>query len=172
LNDIEKDSKIKIPYSSESESPNCNVFCFDSEAFRLLCCLKEKIEIRPGIKAIFAESWKNSAETAYIMLKYISQLDTHSVLHTITLNEAKKLIYDLAKPISDIMQKNETNIKLSKDKMFEIKNIDSSVDDLKKHLFIEQIDLEPSQLNYPRTVCTNSSCVQIIQFGSEKKLIM
>jgi hypothetical protein len=44
----------------------------------------------------------------------------------------------------------------------QIKNNNESIKQLEERLQISQIDFQPKQLGYPRTVCTSPSCTEVL----------
>lgn len=104
------------------------------------------------------------------MIKYIKNLPIHNVDDTISLNEARRIISELSKPIAEISQNIQLNMKLIEDKKYELEKNGHNMKDLEKRLNIPVVDLEIENLDYPTTVCTNSDCVQYINVeGNIKK---
>jgi hypothetical protein len=79
---------------------------------------------------------------------------------SISLNQAKKLIINLAKPISEIAINIDENIKRMQDKHKELSSMDQELVDLRKDLYVDQIILVPEAFDHSRTVCTSAKCVR------------
>lgn len=77
---------------------------------------------------------------------------------------------ELAKPIAEISQNIQINIKLATDRKNELESGNFSMNDLKSRINITQIDLVPKPLGYPRTVCTDPSCTKAIVMGEISKI--
>jgi hypothetical protein len=78
----------------------------------------------------------------------------------------------LAKPIAEISQQIQTNIKLAGDKKKELESgkFDKDIKDLEKKMRIPQQDLKSKPLGFPRTVCTDSNCITKIGVGEKTKV--
>ena len=96
----------------------------------------------------------------------------HDIKLTLKLNEARRILMVLAKPIAEISQQIQTNIKLAGDKKKELASgkFDNDIKGLEKNLRIPQTDLKPKDLNHPRTVCTASECITKIGVGEKTKI--
>ena len=170
VKDIENDSKIKIPIDSE------NIFCFDNESFRFLAAMKQGVLFSSTDTEDFSKSWEKSFESAKTMIEYIAKLPFHDIVDTVELNEAKQILNELSKPIAEISQNIQINIKLAEDKKNELEELDNSslnsmsLDDLEDALYVEQIDFERVELSKPRTVCTKPECTRLIKVGSTTKI--
>ena len=164
VKDIAADSKIRIPLGFD------NMFCFDNEAFRFLAAVQQGVHFSQEDKNDFSTSWKKSVDASSAFIKYITGLSLHEIQSTVNLNKARTLLLELAKPIAEISQNIQTNIKLASDKKKELQNGNFDLEDLKKRLQITQIGLEPNLLGYPRTVCTDPSCTRVITIGESTKV--
>lgn len=110
-------------------------------------------------KNTYEISYEKSVETTIRMLKYIGSLKTHNVIETISLNEAKRLISNLAQPLAEITRNIINNENVLKDKIKEFENTKMTMKELENNLKVTREVLEAKTLGYPRTVCTNQSCV-------------
>jgi hypothetical protein len=166
LNEIEESSGVNIPIGKG------NVFCFDNEAFRFLAAVQHGVNFTPDEVRDFSSSWDRSSENARLLLKYAVGLTTHDIKLTLKLNEARRILMVLAKPIAEISQQIQTNIKLAGDKRQELASgkFDDDVRGLEKKLRIPQQDLKSKPLGYPRTVCTDSKCITKIGVGEKTKI--
>lgn len=67
-------------------------------------------------KRDFSTSWKKSVESSNNLLSYIGNLKVHDIEETVKLNQARHILMELAKPIAEISQNIQINIKLATDK--------------------------------------------------------
>ncbi|CAG8810303.1 5023_t:CDS:2, partial [Dentiscutata erythropus] len=144
LHRLEQRSGVEIKTNKET------MYCFDNESFRFLAASKNGVNFGEMDKTSFTESWKRSVAESVRLLQYLGFRDPHKVQDTLTLNEARKIVLHLAKPLASI----EQNINLIKDRQKEIDSCTESIKDLQKRLYIPQQFLETIELGYPRTVCT------------------
>lgn len=163
LRNLQEQSGVSIPLRE-------NIFCFDNESFRFLAALKQDVQFSNDDRSDFSKSWDRSVKMAGEMLSYISKCPTHKIKETITLNESRNLIMELSKPIAEITQNIQTNIKLAEDRKKELAENRLSLNELKDKLNIPQMDLEPVSLDYPRTVCTQSKCTKVVKFKNIEKI--
>lgn len=63
-------------------------------------------------------------------------------------------IMELCKPVLELSQNIQLNIKLAQDRRQELAANKLSINELKNKLNIPQLDLHSESLDYPRTVCT------------------
>ncbi|CAG8615329.1 8808_t:CDS:2 [Ambispora gerdemannii] len=130
------------------------MYCFDSESFRFLAAVKAGIKFEEMDEQSFAESWKRSVGESVRLLGYLCLRDPHKVKDTLTLNDARRIVINLAKPLAEAERLIKTNIALIDERQKEIDSCNESIQDLNRRLFIPQKDLHSVQLGYPRTVCT------------------
>ena len=83
---------------------NKNYFCFDNEAFRLLSCIKNDIDMTTHEINLFSESWTHSAETTLKMIERIRSNPPHDTIKTVSMNEAKNVVKILSMPMAEICQ--------------------------------------------------------------------
>ncbi|CAG8546467.1 uncharacterized protein OCT59_002347 [Rhizophagus irregularis] len=159
IDELKERSNVEINIDKDT------TYCFDNESFRFLAALKEGIAFTETDELCFAESWKKSVNESRRLIEHISGCKPHQVEDTISLNNARSIVMLLSKPLAEVGQLIQTNIKLIKEKQSEIENSDKTIEDLKDQLYIPQIDLEPIQLGYPRTVCTNGSCDRTLKIN-------
>uniref|UniRef100_T1IKP7 Uncharacterized protein n=1 Tax=Strigamia maritima TaxID=126957 RepID=T1IKP7_STRMM len=136
------------------------MYCMDNESFRFLCAATQGVEFRDSVKKSFAESWNVSVEETNRLISYIKTLEPHFINDTISLNDARKNIVCLTKPIADISKNIQTNLAMIKDKQEMLSSTKASEQELVKMLHLDIIKLETEPLNHPRTVCGAKSCVK------------
>jgi len=71
--------------------------------------------------------------------------------------------------MAEIAKAIQTNIDAIKDKQAEAVNVNSSKAELHKKLKVPTVGLKTFNLEYPRTVCTVASCVDLVSVGSDGK---
>ncbi|PKY30468.1 hypothetical protein RhiirB3_374463 [Rhizophagus irregularis] len=157
LGDLKERSSVEIKVNHDP------VYCFDNESFRFLAAIKKDISFTDGDEQNFAESWKKSVDESLRLIQYLVTRPPHAVKDTLLLNSSRNILVLLSKPLAEIGQLIQTNIKFIKEQQNEIKNSVKTIEELKENLYIPQIDLEPVTLGYPRTVCTSISCVESSQ---------
>lgn len=144
-----------------SVTPN-NLFCFDNEAFRFLACLKNGVRFGEQDIQTYSSSWERAVGETEKLFKHIVQLKPHSVQHTVSLNNARRIILELSKPLAETAANVQINIDAAERKTKELKASKETASELKDKLYLDAIDLKSVGLDYPRTVCTDSSCVEYV----------
>ncbi|EGC40241.1 hypothetical protein DICPUDRAFT_96288 [Dictyostelium purpureum] len=139
-----------------------NTFCFDSKSFRFLAALKQGIEFSEDQIKDFSNSWKTSVTSTNNLISYLNLLPPHNIRNTTSLNESRRLIYALSRPIVEITQMIEYKVNIIKIKKKEIEDDNSDLEYLKNNLMVKYYDSERRDLDQPTTVCTNFSCVKVI----------
>ncbi len=159
---MKKTSDVEIQTKS-------NIFCLDNESFRFLVANHQGIKFPEDSQKEFSISWNTSVQTTAKIMGYIKDLREHTVLDTVSLSDARKMIAELTKPLAEVARTIQLNIKLTEDKEKEISVTNKSVEDLEKILYLEQIQFKTEKLPHPRTVCTSASCIEIIQYNGIEK---
>lgn len=108
--------------------------------------LKKGISFKESEKNDFSTSWQKSVDSSNTFLAYVANLQLHDVQETIKLNEVRHILMELARPIAEISQNIQINIKLANDKKHELESGNFTVNDLQSKLMITQIDLKPTPL--------------------------
>ncbi|CAG8684237.1 6649_t:CDS:1, partial [Ambispora gerdemannii] len=83
--------ELQDRFGIEIEIKHDTMYCFDSESFRFLAALKEKVQFIPEDEISFAESWKRSVNESTRLLGYISTCPPHKIQDTLTLNESRNI---------------------------------------------------------------------------------
>ena len=96
------------------------------------------------------------------MIEYIKSLPEHEVTETISLNEARRVIKELAKPSAEISKNIQTSIDLIEAKKKELANNTDSKRDLEDKLYIPVSEVNATKLERPQTVCTHTKCVDYV----------
>jgi hypothetical protein len=142
------------------------MYCFDNEAFRFLAALQDGINFSEADKQSFAESWKKSAEESQLLFEHLATRRPHKIEDTLSLNNARKIVLLLCKPLGDIGKLIQDNISIIRDEQNKVVNSSKSISDLEKNKYTKQINLIPEQLGHPRTVCTDAKCTRIYSVGN------
>ncbi|CAG2178360.1 unnamed protein product, partial [Oppiella nova] len=131
----------------------------DNESFRFLCAIHNGIKFEQDDKHNFSVSWDKSVAETNRLFEHIDGLKPHNTRDTLSLNDARKVILNLTKPMADISKNVQTNIAIINDKMIEITSSKEAQKGLHDKLRVTINDLIPVKLDYQRTVCTSSTCV-------------
>jgi len=164
LTEIKQQTGVDVPFGRN------NTFCFDNESFRFVAAYKQGVKFDEKTKNDYEKSWEKSVEQSQNLILMIKQFVPHAVTDTVSLNQARRLIYELTRPIAEIAQFIQVNIDVAQQKMDELNNTRLEMTDLSKKLRIPAVDLESTALEYPRTVCTASKCTARIQLHDTVKI--
>lgn len=85
-------------------------------------------------------------------------LAPHLTKETISINEARRIVIQLSKPLADISQLIYDNLHVIERKMQMLTMTNESIEELSKNLLIPVIDLRETRFDQPRTVCTSNTC--------------
>jgi len=146
------------------------IYCIDNESVRFLAALKQGIKFDEEEKKNYAISWEASVKETNRLIEYISSLPPHKIKNTLSLNDARRLIVALSRPLAEITSTIQNNIAVVEQRRREVLESTKHKDDLSNNLYIPAIDLKTSPLNHPRTVCTSSSCVKHIAIAGVQKI--
>ncbi|KAF9285497.1 hypothetical protein BGZ68_003808 [Mortierella alpina] len=152
---LERESGIAVPLESNT------MFFFDNESFRLYAALKQGISFDQNTKDAFGASWIKSVEEARRLIKRVIDLTPHKTTETVTLDMARRSILLLAPAMAKINENITIEVKDIKNLRTEAQNNKISAEGLKAKLLCSYMDLDPINLDRPRTVCTSPSCTTI-----------
>ena len=113
-------------------------------------------------KAAFSQSWDIATRTTDRLFDYVMTLEPHKIEGTMSLNNARRVIGLMSRPMSEMTENIVKNIENLEDHKRRIKDLDSKAVDLEKNLRVNITTLEMRPLDYPRTVCTNGNCIETL----------
>ena len=132
------------------------VFCFENETVRYLAECLPYNDARWSVE----QSWRKSVETAKRLLQLAVELKPHSVIETLSLNNARRVIVALCQPLvqtAKCVAVNVRELKRAREKIAYEMSTDLSGGRveiaLRRFRFVE--------LPYSATVCTSSECCVI-----------
>jgi len=141
-------------------------YCIDNESVRFLAALKQGVQFDEEQKKQYATSWETSVKETERMIDYVSSLTPHKVKNTVSLNDARRLVIALSRPIAEIGANIQANINVVEQKKKEIDQAVARKETLTKDkLKVNVLYLETNPLEYPRTVCTDDSYVEYVSTG-------
>lgn len=144
------------PKLRDLELSRSTVFCFDNEAIRYLAeCLCDD-EQRWSVQ----QSWRKSSETMQRLLQLAVEVKPHSVIDTLSLNNARRAIVALCQPLiqtAKCVAVNVRELKRAREKIAYCTSTDLSGGRveimMRRFRFV--------QLPYSATVCTSGECCTI-----------
>ncbi|XP_072028096.1 uncharacterized protein [Amphiura filiformis] len=145
-----------------------NYFCFDNEPFRFLACLKNGVIFSQGDINTYAESWNRAVEETKRLFDHISTLKPHKVRNTLNMNEARRIIVAMSKPLAEVAKTIQQNVQSGIEAKTQIDLYKKDMDSLKVDLNIDGYDLKQVPLGYPRTVCADAACTRYVQVGKTR----
>jgi hypothetical protein len=160
LKELNETWKVEVPFNTG------NTFIFDNEAFRFLAVHKNGMRFSTEEVNAFSKSWEISVTEVSRLIERILECKLHAVRDSLSINDAQQLIRQLTRPIGEIARLIQENIQLAeKYKQNVLKNPLST---LPKGM--PQKNGKVVTFDYPRTVCTNRKCAQIIVVDDEAKV--
>ena len=150
---------VQIPFS------RTNTFLFDNESFRYLAIRRHNITLDEDQTRSYTKSWNHSVGEYTRMMDYLVTRPLHPVKHTLSLNEAEKLVRKLPRPIAETARLIEENIQLAHDYKKKVQeNPDLALEGIPQN-FITVI-----KLKHPRTVCMGDKCCRTIEDASGTRI--
>ena len=162
-----------------SENPDVEIalskhtmYVLDNEAFRFLAAFhSNKINFNEQDVQDYSRSWIRSISEIARLLKHVEELKPHKIKDTLSLNDARRLILRLTKPIAEISQNIQANIGVIEKKKKEIKEDKEYEKNLSKKLKVPFIELERRTLDHPRTVCTSEKCTEVFNYKGVSQIL-
>jgi len=162
LRKLLKDKEMPI------EAMQANMFCYDNEAFRFLACIINGVIFSSDVTEIYETSWKKASEETKRLLSHISKSRPHAVMNTITLNDSRRIIVELSRPLQEFAEVIKKNIRNIENTQREADALGEEAQSFYENLKFEGITLEQHDLEYPRTVCTDKACVKYVPVGKDQ----
>lgn len=147
-----------------------NCFFIDNEAYRFLLAKKCNYSFPPEEVSDYKNSWKRSVEQTNLMLNVIAGLDAHDLDKTISLNNSRDFIYQMAEPIVDLNTLLEANIAHIENQERELQDVTKNKLELARNLNIVVDDIDTENLPYPTTVCISEKCMDYVVDEKGQKL--
>lgn len=153
-------NKKRTGTQSEMVLSKHTMYCLDNEAFRFLCALHSGFKYETDVIDDFSSSWNISTKETRRMLQHIQEKKPHQTRATISINEASRIILNLAKPIGKISENIERNIRIAIEQKDRISKLDAKNLKLKENLYIDHVQMKPVDIDYPKTVCQSGKCIE------------
>ncbi|CAG2173909.1 unnamed protein product [Oppiella nova] len=159
LHKLLDDIKAKPPYV-DIKYHKSTIYCFDNEAFRFaVASAPPNNMVFDGMMTRDYEvSWETSVTECDRLLGRIISLPPHTVMDTLSLNNAKQNILLLTQPLADITKNISDNMKECERHKQRMKNFTGDITALKAQLYIPSLDIETIELDHPKTVCGDKDC--------------
>ena len=105
-----------IASSTDIDLPLCRetIYCIDNESVRFLAALKQGVKFTKDEKKNYSTSWETSLRETERLINYISSLPPHKVKNTLTLNNARRLVLVLGRPLAQITSTIQNSIGVMK----------------------------------------------------------
>ena len=151
-------------------------YCIDNEAVRFLAALRGGIQFNDSQCQEFSKSWTRSVEEMERMMKRFASLEPHQVKNTCSINEARRIISVLIRPIVEISATIQENIgaietaKANLQKMLltgkkKFRTFSGEI------LSFETTEMKTVKLERPLKVCMSAKCVSQIRDGNVTKYL-
>lgn len=116
------------------------IFCFDNESFRFLCAWKNGVDFSQKDIDNFERSWNTTVLETFRLFKKISELETHKVEDTLSVNNIRKVILAMARPLAEIAKNQIANAQLIDDKLKEVEDLMKQGKNLNTNqFFVDQV---------------------------------
>jgi GTPase SAR1 family protein len=155
LSELKAQRNLDIPFNSE------NTCCLDNEAFKLVAAHANGVRFPEIHFKKFESSWKHSAAETHRFIQIAANKPPHMVSQTLSVNKARTVILNLAKPLATVNEMIESNIKVFDTRKRELNNTSNDLKELEKKLKITHIGIEVRPLSYPKTVCAAPKCTEL-----------
>ncbi|KAN0039542.1 hypothetical protein ACTA71_007337 [Dictyostelium dimigraforme] len=195
--------KLDLNIDIENCNSNCNLansslnsreFYFDNDALHFLAVKSQGGYFDQSEQAQYHYSWTKSSVSLKRLLTKIQTIQPHDVRNTISINYAREMILQLAKPMSVCLKNindnlNEINkhkkklrkslhqVSLNQNQNITIGNgsnsfsvNDSISKELQESLFIPIIQVTSMPLSRPKAVCINSFCIEKEKYKMSKQI--
>jgi len=147
----------RIPFSE------ANQFFFENDSFKCLAGMKNGIEFTQQEIGDYSSSWEKSMEETSRLINHVKTLSPHKIKDTVSLNNARRKILELSKPLTETAANIQENVDRADKKHRELNASEEEARTLQDQLHLDVFKLVHTRLERPRTVCTHKSCVKYVQ---------
>ncbi len=165
LNKMLEEKKFGI-----TANPN-NYFCFDNEAFRFLACLHNKVEFNDEDIRTYAASWDRAVNETNKLFGHINKIPPHKIRNTLSMNESRRVIVAMSKPMAEVAKTIQENMQTAKDAMEQINLHARAMTDLENNLKFTGVDLIREELE-KREEFKRQLDVRLYELQEEEKIIL
>ena len=148
-------------------------YCIDNEAIRFLAASRRDVTFTNAQHEDISESWKKSVLEIERLMKRLATIAPHLVKNTLSINESRRLISVLMKPLTEIsatVQENISSIETAKVKLERLS------EEMKTKISIGKFSIpfliiEPKalKLDKPLKVCMSEMCLSRVSDGNVTK---
>lgn len=125
-----------------TKSSRETVFCFDNESFRFLCAWQQGARFKDEEVENFNTSWTTTVEETFRLFKRIAELPSHKTEDTLSVNNIRKVILAMARPLAEIAKNQMTNAQLIDEKIKEVEDLQQQGKTLSTaQLYVDQVIL-------------------------------
>lgn len=96
------------------------------------------------------------------MLCYITGLTPHKIQDTISINEARRLIINLSKPLALVAKNIDDNLRIIGRQQTLLADKNKTIEELKQLLHFDMLRIEVVKIPHPKTVCTHTDCTEVL----------
>ncbi len=158
---IGKSESFSIP---DQVNPNLK-YVFRYLIARFLACSKNGIVFTSQEIDLYAESWNKSCETTGKLFQLVTTMPPHETKKTLSLNEARSCIIAMSKPMAEVAEVIDINLKAINKNKEETKVCDVDIANFHRRLKFKGCDLQRKNLDYPMTVCADEKCKEYVDVG-------
>ncbi|KRT78555.1 50S ribosome-binding GTPase, partial [Oryctes borbonicus] len=112
-----------------------NVFCVDNESFRYLSAKQSGISFSQSDVEMYKSSWNRSAATCKRFVNYVTSLPNIRMQGILSVNESRRIVGRLAKPVVEFMVLQEKALILLDKHESKLRKVKDNINDLRKMLY-------------------------------------
>lgn len=160
-----RDNQINIALNKDT------VYSVDNEAIRYLAAITNSMQYNQTERQLFNTSWITTMKEEDRLLKYVSSIPAHEVQHTLSINNARHMIWNLTKPLAELthtIQQNLCAIDIARADLLASKD---SKEIIAKNLHMPKFDTQSVPLDKPLKVCKSETCVRLESYENATKTI-
>jgi hypothetical protein len=106
------DSLLRQHNDVKIELNKDTIYCFDNEAVRFLAAVQQGVKFDEEQRKLFSTSLDASVRTSELLIKRTSDLEPHKVKKTLSLNDTRRIIIEMSRPLVEISGTMQSNIDL------------------------------------------------------------
>ncbi|CAG8512122.1 11302_t:CDS:1, partial [Acaulospora colombiana] len=150
LNTLKDNSGVEIKVRKET------TFCFDNESFRFLAATMENVHLPDEDE--YARSWEKSVRESLRLMEHVISRPPHKVKDMLSLNNSRKVIKFLMKPLADIQLFINRSVEQITELKEKVVSSEKTIEELTKSMDDIEYEFNVESLESPINVCTNKKC--------------
>ena len=157
--------KLLEESKADIDTNNYTMYCIDNEAVRYLAAVKAGVTFSREHQLEFCKSWVKSVMATDRLIEHIAERTPHLIKDMLTINNARRMINGLIRPLAMITANIQENLSAIANKKSDLDLSENNLTELRTKLHITISEPKPIPLKTPQKVCKARKCMKEFIIG-------